>query len=161
MVRAGALNFGIGCSDTGRHRKRLPMTGTLALPVDAALSSGSKADLVVALEEAQANEALPLAIEAPLTNVIAGGVSYADERHNDGDTVKVAVAAVSGLGAVLAGDANPGVHAICRAAALGATNAISANAGRSMGLKHKAEAARPPPRARRRSPRALPGPAGR
>ncbi|WP_272828271.1 hypothetical protein [Sorangium sp. Soce836] len=120
----------------------MPVAGTLALPTDAALSSASKADLVVALEEAQANEALPLAIEAPLTNVVAGGVSYADARHNDGDTVKVAVAAVSGLGAVLAGDANPGVRAICRAAAIGSTNAISANAGRSLGLKHKAEAER-------------------
>ncbi|WP_437338468.1 hypothetical protein [Sorangium sp. So ce394] len=118
------------------------MAGTLALPVDAALSSASKADLVVALEEAQANEALPLAIEAPLTNVVAGGVSYADARHNDGDTVKVAVAAVSGLGAVLAGDANPSLRSLCRAAAIGSTNAISANAGRSLGLKHKAEAER-------------------
>ncbi|AUX42582.1 uncharacterized protein SOCE26_040150 [Sorangium cellulosum] len=118
------------------------MAGTLSLPTDAALSSASKADLVVALEEAQANEALPLAIEVPLTNVIAGSVAYADARHNDGDTVKVAVAAVSGLGAVLAGDENPGVRAICRAAAIGATNAISANAGRAMGLKHKAEAER-------------------
>lgn len=42
------------------------MAGTLSLPTDAALSSASKADLVVALEEAQANEALPLAIEVPL-----------------------------------------------------------------------------------------------
>ncbi|WP_437623837.1 hypothetical protein [Sorangium sp. So ce1151] len=118
------------------------MAGTLALPVDAALSSASKADLVVALEEAQANEALPLAVEVPITNVVAGGVAYADARHNDGDTGKVAVAAVSGLGAVLAGDANPAVRALCRTAAIGLTNAISANAGRSLGLKHKAEAER-------------------
>lgn len=118
------------------------MAGTLALPMDAALASASKADLVVALEEAQQNEAMPLVVEVPLTNAIASGVSYADARHNDGDTVKVATAAVSGLGALLAGDANPTLRGLCRSALIGSTNAISANAGRSLGLKHKAETER-------------------
>jgi hypothetical protein len=138
--------------------------GALTLPTDMALSSASKADLAVALEDAQ--QALVLAesqkavnpvVEIGLTNTVAGATAYADARLGDGDGVKIATAAAGALGVLTLPPDNP-MHELSRAALVGSTNAISANAGRALGLKHKAEAERE--RALQRSaPPADPAPA--
>jgi len=129
------------------------MAATLALATETALQTNiPKSELVFALEEAQEEKALPLAIEVPLATAAAGIMGYADGTLGDG---KGALAKGAMAGAALAtyvatqgqGDLAKGARTVFTAALTIGAHEVAKGAGLAAAARRAAERAEKKPTA--------------